>query len=147
MFIVGIIIVGGGARSEFYMPDELPAHCYIPDDLICQDPDDPNGYVCFMGDYYYHTQNEFLTCGGISLGPDGEEALSQKCEVFTPGVGWRLEPYELAEPRFQHTSWTLNNGSVVLVGGPVWSRDTTEVVTPGSVTSPTPGFRLKHQCE
>ena len=52
------------------------------------------------------------------------------CEVYNPGVGWRQENYTLLEKRSSHTSWSLSNGSVVLLGGG-FSDQTTEVVTPG----------------
>ena len=64
------------------------------------------------------------------------------CEVFTPGVGWN-ESYYLREQRVGHASWTLNNGSVVLLGGSE-SLTTTEVVTLGSGS--TPGFELMYGC-
>ena len=60
------------------------------------------------------------------------------CEVFTPGVGWN-ESYYLREQRDGHASWTLNNGSVVLLGGS-GSSSTTE----GSGS--TLGFELRHFC-
>ena len=66
------------------------------------------------------------------------------CEVFTPGVGWN-ESYYLREQRDGHASWTLNNGSVVLLGGSgSSSTSTTEVVTLGSGS--TLGFELRHFC-
>ena len=58
------------------------------------------------------------------------------CELYTPGAGWRLEPYNLEDGRYDHKSWTLSNGSVVLLGGEGGYFLTTEIVTPGVGTRP-----------
>ena len=81
----------------------------------------------------YHTQSGFLSCGGFET--------QSLCEVFTPGVGWTEKPYNLTEERWGHTSWTLNNGSVLLLGGQC-ALTTTELLVPGSNTRP--AFSLKY---
>ena len=83
-----------------------------------------------------HTQNDFLSCGD-------DESDKNKCEVYTPQTGnWSIETYNLIESRYGHTSWSLDNGSVVLLGG--WSsNNTTEILIQGVGTSR--GFDLKHE--
>ena len=81
----------------------------------------------------FHTQNGFLSCGGFET--------PSLCEVFTPGGGWTEEPYQLNQERWGHTSWTLNNGSVLLLGGQS-AQNTTELVMPGLSTRP--AFSLKY---
>ena len=83
---------------------------------------------------YSHSQNNLMACGGLPIG-------ETTCEVLIPGGGWRLEPYNLTEERLDHTSWTMNNGSIVLLGGEK-SVNTTEIITPGVGTRP--GFDLKY---
>ena len=64
------------------------------------------------------------------------------CVSFSPGqTNWSQEPYSLLEKRYFHSSWTLSNGSVLLLGG-VQSPATTELVTEGVGSSP--GFDLKY---
>ena len=84
-----------------------------------------------------HTQNGFLSCG------DDQSSGGNKCEVYTPQTGkWSIETYNLTASRFRHTSWSLDNGSVVLLGG--WSSNiTTEILIQGVGTSR--GFDLKHE--
>ena len=87
---------------------------------------------------YGHTQNGFLSCGGF----DGKSWSHETCELYVPGVGWRLEPYDLMEWKWGHTSWTLKNGSVLLLGSPLDGINT-ELVTPGVGT--VPGFYLNNR--
>ena len=122
-FAVGILISGGQngagdpvASVEIFIPD-LNKSCSLPS-LTTSRSD--------------HSQNNFLACGG--------ETTPTTCEVFTPGVGWSPEPYSLTEGRRHHTSWTLNNGSVLLLGG--LETRTTEILTPGVGTGP--AFSLKY---
>ena len=68
-----------------------------------------------------------------------EQSLSKYLK--SPCYMWRQEPYNLTEKRHGHTSWSLNNGSVVLLGGRD-SENTTETVTPGVGTAR--GFNLKY---
>ena len=83
-----------------------------------------------------HTQT-VLSCGGQG----SLKGTSTSCEAYTPGAGWRLEPYNLTRERWAHTSWALSNGSLVLLGG--WLDDSTsEIVTPGVGTRP--GFNMKY---
>ena len=83
-----------------------------------------------------HTQNDFLSCG------DDQSSGENKCEVYIPETGkWSIEDYNLTESRFGHTSWSLNNGSVVLLGG--WSASiTTETIQGGGTLR---GFDLKQE--
>ena len=118
--IVGILISGGGLLSsaEVYIPS-LQKSCSLPS---------------LRASRYRHTQNNLLACGGF--GSD----TATTCELYSPGVGWRPEPYTLAEERRGHSSWTLSNGSVVLLGGEGTTR--TEVLTPGVGTRP--GFPMRY---
>ena len=87
-----------------------------------------------------HTQNGFLSCGGSSYNwTEGEYWTYETCDVYVPGVGWRLEPYILNTWKADHTSWTLKNGSVLLLGSSL-DYNETELVTPGQGTAP--GFYL-----
>ena len=64
-------------------------------------------------------------CGGDS------ELEQRSCGEFQLETGeWREEPYRLREDRYQHVSWTLATGEVMLVGGTP-SPTTTEIITPG----------------
>ena len=93
---------------------------------------------------YGHTQNGFLSCGGddwTDVTDDGNPWSYDTCELYVPGVGWRLEPYNLMEWKWTHTSWTLKNGSVLLLGS-LFDRNKTELVTPGVGT--VPGFYLNN---
>ena len=84
---------------------------------------------------YLHSQNGFLSCGGFET--------PSLCEFYTPGGGWAEEHYKLTQERWGHTSWTLNNGSVLLLGGLGQSaQTTTDLVRPGLDTQP--GFNLKY---
>ena len=127
--MIGILISGGWnyedgwhhlSSVEVYSP-ALNTSCLLPDMTTGR---------------YFHSQNSFLTCGGDN--GVGERS----CEVYSPGEGWSLEPYTLTQSRYDHTSWTLNNGSVLLLGGYYYNSDTTELVTPGVGTKP--GFTLKY---
>ena len=122
--IAGILIIGGAnggggcyITGEVYMP-ALNKTCIFPQSDFMR---------------IRHSETGFLACGGHSKG--------NTCEFYTPGVGWRLEPYNLTQRRSDHTSWTLNNGTVVLLGGGD-GPTSTEFVTPGVGTWP--GFSLKY---
>ena len=94
----------------------------------------------------FHTQNEFLTCGGAS---GAERGL--QCEVYNPlTASWSLEPYNLTDKIYNHNSWSLGNGSVLLLGGVKgWTLSElhaykTEMVTQG--IGSTKSFDLQHPC-
>ena len=87
---------------------------------------------------YDHTQDGYLSCGGRQM-DDGEDLSYETCELYVPGVGWRLESYTLNNWKVDHTSWTLKNGSVLLLGCYL-NDDETELVTPG--VGSVPGFKL-----
>ena len=91
----------------------------------------------------FHTQNEFLTCGGGSGAED--DPRPHTCEVYNPlTASWSLEPYNLTDNIYIHNSWSLGNGSVLLLGG--GNRDNkTEMVTQG--IGSTKSFDLHHPCE
>ena len=57
-----------------------------------------------------HSLASLLACGGY--GDDGVN-----CETFSEDLGWQLEPFKLTRKRTGHISWSLNNGSVLLMGG------------------------------
>ena len=88
---------------------------------------------------YGHTQNGLMSCGGGSR--ETREDSYDTCEVYVPGVGWRLEPYTLNTRITGHTSWTLQNGSVLLLGS-FLNPYSTELVTPG--VGSVPGFNLNN---
>ena len=82
-----------------------------------------------------HTQNDFLSCGD-------DVNYGNTCEVYTPQTGnWSIETYNLTEVRYGHTSWSLDNGSVVLLGG--WYTGNTTILIQDGGTSR--GFDLKHE--
>ena len=117
--------VSGVSTAEIFLPD-LNTTCSLP------------ALTLRRG---HHTQNGLLACGGWNR--YDEVGPPSTCEVFTPGLGWRPEPYSLTERRYGHTSWTLSNGSVLLLGGIVsGTQNTTELVTPGVGTSR--GFDMKY---
>ena len=72
---------------------------------------------------------------------DGGDWSYETCEVYVPGVGWRKEPYILDDWKVDHTSWTLKNGSVLLLGS-YFDPYLSELVTPGVGTAP--GFNLNN---
>ena len=90
-----------------------------------------------------HTQNEFLTCGGGTAANDFHHT-PHTCEVYnTLTASWSLESYNLTANIFSHNSWSLGNGSVLLLGG--GNRDNkTEMVTQG--IGSTKSFDLQHPC-
>ena len=91
---------------------------------------------------YGHTQNGFMSCGGSYYNKnDGGDWSYETCEVYVPGDGWRKEPYILNTWKKDHTSWTLNNGSVLLLGSK-FDDNETELVTPG--VGSVPGFTLNN---
>lgn len=73
-----------------------------------------------------HSQNQFLACGG-----GGTSGSS--CEEFNPNLGhWGLRASPLIRNRRRHSSWTLNNGSVLLLGGIQSTKENiAELVSPG----------------
>ena len=85
------------------------------------------------GSRHRHSQSGLLACGGY------EVRAKLSCELLTSS-GWRREPYSLTAGRCYHSSWDLNNGSVVLLGG-YCSEDTSERVQAGQGTAPT--FQLR----
>ena len=103
--------------------------------------------TCSLGNMtmqrYEHTQDGFLACGGTEYLREntGEYWTYDTCEVYVPGVGWRLENYILNTWKTGHTSWTLKNGSVLLLGSWLYPNST-EIVTPGEGTQP--GFNLNN---
>ena len=97
----------------------------------------------------FHTQNEFLTCGGGSGAED--DPRPHTCEVYNPlTASWSLESYNLTENMILHNSWSLGNGSVLLLGGVKgWTLSElhaykTEMVTQG--IGATQSFDLQHPC-
>ena len=129
---VGILITGNGydqnndTLAEIYVP-ELQKSCVLPT------------MTMHRAD---HTQNGFMSCGGHHFSnPIGGDWSYETCEVYVPGVGWRKEPYILDTWKTDHTSWTLKNGSVLLMGS-FFEKNITELVTPGVGT--VPGFTLSN---
>ena len=115
-YILGILITG----SYYYLSNDTMAEIYVPElQKTCS-------LSSMTMQRYGHTQNGFLSCGGF----DGKSWSDDTCELYVPGVGWRLEPYNLMEWKFRHTSWTLKNGSVLLLGS-LFDGINTELVTPG----------------
>ena len=97
----------------------------------------------------YHTQNEFLTCGGTT--PGRSYHTPHTCEVYNPlTASWSLESYNLTENIYAHNSWSLGNGSVLLLGGMKGNTISetrfykTEMVTQG--IGSTKSFDLQHPC-
>ena len=91
-----------------------------------------------------HTQAGALSCGGRYKNHSwsgGEDWSYETCEVYVPGLGWRRENYTLNSWKTDHTSWTLKNGSVLLLGSD-FDDNETELVTPG--VGSVPGFYLNN---
>ena len=84
------------------------------------------------------TLNGFLACGGTFR-------AQSSCSSYGGESNWTKEPYTLYSERKFHSSWTLRNGSVLLMGGGSgWDEpvgNSTELVTPGVGT--VPSFTLK----
>ena len=77
-----------------------------------------------------HSQDGFTACS------------AHDCVTLSDGQ-WK-QSHTLLYDRYGHTSWTLGDGRIVLMGG--WSRNfgtTTEIITPGSPIN-TEGFNLKY---
>ena len=83
---------------------------------------------------YFHTQDGLTACGGPNFD------TQDNCVTLTDGQ-WTLS-HTLLHARYQHTSWALGDGRVVLMGG-FFSDNTTEIFSPGS-SSTTEGFTLKY---
>merc|ERR1711936_967869 len=94
----GILITGGISREHILWSAEL----FVPElNKSCS--------LDSMREYrYQHSLAGLMSCGGTGNYDD-------HCEVFSPGSGWSLEPYDLTERRSGHTSWTLSNGTVLLL--------------------------------
>ena len=116
----GILITGGHPNmrtAEVFLP-ETNRSCSLPP---------------LTASRHRHTQSGLLACGGY------ERRAQSSCELLTR-AGWRTEPYSLTAARCYHSSWDLNNGSVLLLGG-YCSEGTSERVQAGSGTAPT--FQLR----
>ena len=103
-----------------------------------------------------HTQNEFLSCGGDTITSPLNDLHRNDCEVYNPlTASWSLESYNLTDYIWGHNSWSLGNGSVLLLGGTGYyldgttewheKNDKTEMVTQG--VGSTKSFDLHHPCE
>ena len=91
-----------------------------------------------------HTQNEFLSCGGDTITSPLNDLHRNDSEVYNPlTASWSLESYNLTDYIWGHNSWSLGNGSVLLLGGGGRS-DKTEMVTQG--IGSTKSFDLQHPC-
>ena len=83
---------------------------------------------------YYHSQDGLNACGG------GSSGTYDNCVTLTDGQ-W-TQSHTLLYNRIYHTSWALEDGRLVLMGGSI-SRRTTEILSPGTSTT-TEGFTLKY---
>ena len=113
----GILISGGNNENGSLSSVEL----FIPEtNQICSLPP-------MTRSRYLHSQNQFLACGG------GGRSSGSSCEEFNTKLGqWSLHPSPLIQSRRRHSSWTLGNGSVILLGGMHSLRENiTELVSPG----------------
>ena len=113
----GILITGGDSLNGFLSSVEL----FIPEiNHSCSLPP-------MRRRRKLHSQNQFLACGG------GDRSSGSTCEEFNPELGqWSLRTSPLIQSRRRHSSWTLNNGSVILLGGIHISKENiTELVSPG----------------
>ena len=113
----GILITGGNNKNGFLSSVEL----FIPEiHQSCSLPP-------MTRSRNLHSQNQFLACGG------GDRSSGSTCEEFNPKLGqWSLRKSPLIQSRRRHSSWTLNNGSVILLGGIHNTKENiTELVSPG----------------
>ena len=81
-----------------------------------------------------HTQDGLTACGGYYTGSE------DNCLTLTDGQ-W-TQSHTLSLIRWQHTSWALGDGRVVLMGG-YYGQNTTEILSPTS-SATTEGFSLKY---
>jgi len=123
---LGVLVTGGWASDgvssspELFIPGTNQS-CHLPDMVTAREG---------------HSLASLLACGGY--GDDGAN-----CETFSEDLGWQLEPFKLTRKRTGHISWSLNNGSVLLMGG-LNSDRTTEMITPGIPSVSQPSFQLKY---
>ena len=117
----GILITGGTNKNGSLSSVEL----FIPEtNQICSLPP-------MTHSRHLHSQNQFLACGG------GGKTSGSSCEEFNPKLGeWSLRTSPLIRSRRGHSSWSLTNGSVILLGGiPTGMHDVkeniAELVSPG----------------
>ena len=116
-----ILITGGTNKNGSLSSVEL----FIPEtNQICLLPP-------MTHSRHLHSQNQFLACGG------GGKTSGSSCEEFNPKLGqWNLRTSPLIRNRRGHSSWSLTNGSVILLGGiPTGMHDVkeniAELVSPG----------------
>ena len=84
---------------------------------------------------YDHTLDVLLACGGL----DSDAGYS--CEEFSPATGtWALTNHTLQEDRFDHVSWTVEEGTMLMGGAN--SGTTSEIVKIDGTTER--GFDLKY---
>ena len=114
------------SSSELYIPEEN-TNCFLSEMTMSR---------------AYHTQNNLISCGGQSTSSLAASSTSIVCEFYIPFVVWIQASFKLTVARSGHTSWTLNNGSVLLMGGN-FSDTTTELVTLRQNRTQ-PGFDLKY---
>ena len=103
----------------------------------------------------YHTQTNLLSCGGGKLNiTDRNQSerinntdvdMPSTCILYLPGKGY-IHAFNLREKRYGHSSWTLNNGTVLLLGG-YFSPTTTEKLNLGIGNSSIHPFDLRHPIE
>ena len=101
------ILITGGATAEVFLP-ATSTSCELP------------GLV--MG-RFYHTQDNLLLCGGWN----GDNYFYTSCERFIPANGtWIRTNHILQEGRFDHVSWTVEEGTMLMGGAN--SGTTSEIV-------------------
>ena len=123
-----------GGEAEQYSDALRSVEALSPDGTnLCSMPDLPDGRKV-------HSQDGLTVCG------DGFDVFSvdsdngNNCVNLTDGQ-W-TQSHTLLHGRRSHSSWALGDGRVVLMGG-WYSRNTTEIISPGSSTT-TEGFTLKY---
>ena len=70
---------------------------------------------------YGHTQSGLTVCGGLV------EGSSSNCTKFQSG-SWTSLTDSLLFERFDHSSWVIPDGGILLIGGWLSTGYTTEIV-------------------
>ena len=108
-----------------YQPDRNES-CILPQKISLEK---------IMQDFHrnHHTQTNLLSCGGGKLDKNQSEMINNvdvevpsTCILYLPGKGY-IHAFNLTKKRYGHCSWTLNNGTVLLLGG-LHSPTTTETL-------------------
>ena len=119
LMLSAILITGGCCGSAFYS-----AEVFLPaTSTSCELP----GLVLGRSG---HTQDNLLLCGGRG----GSDAMTS-CEQFSPATGtWARTSHTLQDGRYQHVSWKVEEGTILMGGYFSGTENTSEIVKHDSTT-------------